>query len=63
MLVGLTAAVRLPDPEPRTKPTVCPLCHGGNIMCAYHAVPLGHDGCEDPGMPCPRCAMKPKPAP
>ena len=38
----------------------CSSCHGGQIICAYHATkPLGHDGCEGAGMPCPRCYSRP----
>jgi len=42
----------------RVRVAMCSVCHGGKIICAFHPdKPLAHDGCEDPGMPCPRCTM------
>jgi hypothetical protein len=47
-----------PDREVLVQPTTCDICAGGKIICAYHPTkPLGHDGCEDPGLPCPRCTI------
>jgi hypothetical protein len=42
-------------PRDVTPPSVCPLCEDGKIICVWHLKPLGHDGCDDSGMICPRC--------
>jgi hypothetical protein len=37
-------------------------CQGGKITCAFHIdKPLGHDGCDDVGMPCTGCSREAKP--
>jgi hypothetical protein len=45
----------------RVTVSVCFACQGGKIICAFHPEkPLGHDGCEDFGMPCPSCSREGK---
>ncbi len=51
----------LPDLLPRVAVVACAVCDDSRIVCAYHPnQPLGHDGCEDPGMPCPTCSSTAK---
>ena len=58
---GLMQVLDVPVRDHADQPTVCRICAGGKIICAHHPTsPLAHDGCESPGMPCPRCAMKNK---